>query len=192
MFSIKQINQKESPDKSSTSLLHVELAQVHRQTKFTWTIPVSWLNNILAQCEYPVWGISGQCDVTFTSETQGLHLQGMVHFVGETECATCLSKLKLDLCAHIDTFMQPADSAEDTQDELTPEDLNVEYYQGTTLILDDMVTDSILLELPMHPRCERACKKINGLVTVEELEQRESTVDPRLQALANIKLSKES
>ena len=181
-----------TPDNQNRGLLTVEIGRLHRQSAFDWTLPEFWLNDLLSQCEYDLTAGSGHCELSITAESDVIHLIGTVQFTAETECATCLSKLKLDLCAHIDTFMQPADTADNSQDELTPEDLDIEYYSGNTLVLDDLVGDSILLELPMLPRCEVACRKLDCLVTSAELEQKEKTVDPRLKALADIKLSKES
>ncbi|MBN2718699.1 MAG: DUF177 domain-containing protein [Deltaproteobacteria bacterium] len=189
---MKSTAQNSAPRSLSSGMLTVETGQLERQSEFAWLLPVSWLQNILNQCEYDVTGISGECRALFSNASGTLHLTGTIRFSVETECATCLSKLKLDLCAHIDTFMQPADTADNSQDELTPEDLDIEYYTGTTLELEGLVSDSILLELPMIPRCDGTCRKIDGLVTAAELEQKEQTVDPRLKALADIKLSKES
>jgi uncharacterized metal-binding protein YceD (DUF177 family) len=174
------------------NLFTIDVTRIVQQSEFDWQLPQSWLAGLLSQCEYPVEAISGRFSGTIKPDADMHRLQGTLDFKVETECATCLSKLKLDLCAHIDTFMQPASKAIDSREELTSDDLEIEYYDGPNLVLDELIGDSILLELPMIPRCENACRKIDGLVTAAELDQIEQTVDPRLKALANIKLSKEN
>jgi uncharacterized metal-binding protein YceD (DUF177 family) len=187
-----EISHNRDSERLPSDLFVIDVTDIPRQSDFEWELPLPWLARLLSQCEYPVEAVSGCFSCSIRPDSDMLRLQGTLELEVETECATCLSKLKLDLCAHIDTFMQPASMATDPRDEVTSEDLEIEYYDGTMLVLDDLIGDSILLELPMIPRCETACRKIDGLVTAAELDQIEQTVDPRLEALANIKLSKEN
>ena len=76
----------------------------------------------------------------------------------------------------------------DDDEELTPEDLEREWYSGDTLILDDMIRDAIMLELPMNPRCAKDC---SGVPLQGDEEKNERTIDPRLAPLASILISKE-
>lgn len=172
--------------------MQIGIAEVRQQTVFHWRLAENWLSALLENCEYPVEAICGDCHLVAEPHSRGFRIRGEVQFKAKTDCNVCLNKVILDLSADIDTFMQPADAAEETQDELTPKDLDTEYYTGSTIVLDEFIGDSILLELPMIPKCNGPCQKRKGLVTADELEQRESTVDPRLRALADIQLSKES
>lgn len=182
----------ENADANSLFILDVTKLQPNDSMRFVLT--EQWLSELLSQCEYKIFSSNATCELNITKNNNGISIQGPVHFRIETNCGTCFNKLKLDLSAHIDTFMQPHDgtSADVVEKELTPEDLATEIYFGSTIILDELIGDSILLELPLFPRCNGSCKPVKGLVTAEQVEQRASTVDPRLAALADIKLSKES
>ncbi|MBN2341287.1 MAG: DUF177 domain-containing protein [Deltaproteobacteria bacterium] len=171
------------------ALFKIDVLQLHRPQVFNWVLSQEWTNALLSQCEYPVEAVSGKCTLNAAPTDSGIQLTGAVRFQIKTDCNTCLNKLLLDLSAHIDTFMQPAEAADVLQEEWTPEDLDIEYYTGNTIVLDEFIGDSILLELPMIPRCSGTCRKIKGLMTADELEKQKSTVDPRLRALADIKLS---
>src|SRR4030065_464925 len=44
--------------------------------------------------------------------------------------------------------------------ELTPEDLDREFFTGDRIVLDDLVREQLILEAPMQPLCRQDCPGI--------------------------------
>jgi uncharacterized metal-binding protein YceD (DUF177 family) len=152
-------------------------------------IPLRWLAAELAACEYPVEPISALVSVTLEASSGGVLVRGRARVRADVECGICLAKTALDLDPEIGAFLMPRpDGLEEDDDlELTPEELDREWYVGDRVVLDELIRDGIMLELPMTPRCAGPCADPVGVVT----EPTQPTVDPRLAPLASIKLSKE-
>ena len=75
--------------------------------------------------------------------------------------------------------------------ELTPEDLLRDFYSGDTIVLDDVVREHLLLEVPIQPLCSEDCPGIPVPATVAgpaDLSRDPSApgVDPRLAPLMNL------
>lgn len=157
-------------------------------------IPLGWLGAELAACEYPLTPLSGAVDLVAERSSGGVLVRGRAHVRVETDCGICLARTALDLTPSFGAFLMPrperVDGLDDGTDddlELTPEELEREWYVGDRIVLDELIRDGIMLELPMTPRCAGPCA-----VPVEVIaEPSQTTVDPRLAPLASIKLSKE-
>ena len=164
-----------------------ELAKGPR--KVDRAIPLGWLNAELAACEYPVEPTSAVVSLTLERNSGGVLVRGEARVRAEVECGICLAKTALDLNPAVGAFMMPRPDGleEDEELELTPEELDREWYVGNRIVLDELIRDGIMLELPMTPRCAGPCAEQPSVVT----ETTQPTVDPRLAPLASIKLSKE-
>jgi uncharacterized metal-binding protein YceD (DUF177 family) len=66
------------------------------------------------------------------------------------------AKVKLNIC------VSPRTSAAALPEELelTPEDLDRDFYDGLDISLDDVVRESLILEVPMKPLCSETCTGI--------------------------------
>jgi uncharacterized protein len=156
---------------------------------FDCDIPLDWLSAELAACEYRVEPSSGRLVAEAIEADAGVLVRGEATARVKTECGTCLAQLQLDLTAPLSAFLMPraeADAAARDED-LTPEDLEREWFDGPEIVLDEIVRDSIVLELPMTPRCDGECRG----EAIAHLVKSENRIDPRLAPLAGIKLSKE-
>jgi uncharacterized metal-binding protein YceD (DUF177 family) len=157
-------------------------------TTFDCDIPLSWLAAELKSCEYTVEPVRARLDAVVSLADSGVLVRGEAAARVRTECGTCLAEIHLDLIAPLSAFLMPRPmGAEDLDAELTPEDLEREWYDGDRFALDGLVRDGIMLELPMTPRCEGACR---GEALVH-LARKKEKIDPRLAPLANIRLAKE-
>jgi uncharacterized protein len=157
-------------------------------TTFDCDIPLSWLAAELEACEYPIEPESARLNAVVSLADSGVLVSGKAAARVRTECGTCLDEIHLDLIAPIGAFLMPRPSgAEIIDEELTPEALEREWYDGDRFALDGLVRDGIMLELPMTPRCEGACRG----EAVAHLAQKKEKIDPRLAPLARIRLAKE-
>lgn len=169
---------------------------------YSFVLSASWLDKMLEGT-----GIHGD-----TSERPGevqVHAQRngreiLVHGRAKArliaECGRCLKGLPLDIEADVGTLYAPADTAHAPRasqcddDDLSIEDADREVYTGDKVEIDDLVRDSLLLELPMQPRCEQgwACPNIDlpeHLRAAEGVSTKgfgEGHVDPRLLPLKKL------
>jgi uncharacterized protein len=155
---------------------------------FDCDIPLPWLAAELEACEYPVVPLRAHLDAVVASADSGVLVRGEATARVKTECGTCLDEVVLDLTAPLSAFLMPRTGGTEGPDaELTPEELEREWYDGDRFALDDMVRDGIVLELPMTPRCEGACRG----EAVAHLASERKRIDPRLASLASIRIVKE-
>lgn len=152
-------------------------------------IPQGWLASELADCEYPVEPIAGRVSLDLERCSGGVLVRGHVSTRIRVECGICLANSALELEPEISCFMRPRSAQGDATEnpELTPEDLEREWYEGDTIVLDELVRDAIMLELPMNPRCASDCAGLEEHPAAAPIRE----IDPRLAPLASIKLPKE-
>jgi uncharacterized protein len=83
-------------------------------------------------------------------------------------------------------------SEEDGEYVFSPDEADVAPYDGDTVVLDDVVKDEILLEIPMIPLCSEDCPGISppaaeATVSAAKAESEADHIDPRLLPLLELK-----
>lgn len=147
------------------------------------------LGERLQHCEYDATPLSANVNLRLELCGGGVALKGHAEARIQAQCSTCLADTIVDIFSPISAFlMQRPGELEQIDDiELTPEDLEKEWYEGDTVSLDPIVFDAVLLEMPMNPKCSSTCP---GIATgISNDKQKE--IDPRLAPLANLKIKKE-
>ncbi len=104
-------------------------------------------------------------------------------------CVRCLEDASVDVNAEVGTLyiarganLRPAPD----EDELSPEELSREFFDGDVIELDDVVREHILLEVPMQPLCREDCPGIDVPAHVRPPADFGKERDPRLAALGEI------
>ena len=112
-------------------------------------------------------------------------VRGHVKAKVEVPCARCLKMARVPIEVDLTVLMVPTEGAseEDPEEDEAPDLVT---YDGQTVVLDDLVRDEILLGIPMIPLCSEDCP---GMSTGPRKEA--APLDPRLEPLRRIKLSKE-
>lgn len=162
-------------------------------------VPAAWLDRVLGTPEIrAVPGCDGR--VTFFASLSGsdVLVRGRLRASVVTPCARCLEDARVDIDAELTAlfikatpgFTRPLDAAlsqtADQDDEL---ELDREVYSGDTVVLDDLVREQIVVEIPMQVRCSDACPgvevpaHVRGTSDPTSAEQA-SDLDPRLAPLA--------
>ncbi len=107
------------------------------------------------------------------------------------ECARCLGDAPLHVHAEIAVLLSPAGADAQPQEiELEREDLDRASFAGNEVVLDELVREHLLLELPMQPLCSPDCK---GIGVPEHLKPKPEDfgepggVDPRLLPLQKLR-----
>jgi uncharacterized protein len=152
-------------------------------------IPVAGLAERLQYCEYEAIPESGRVRLEIALVGDGVLVRGGIEACIQTQCGTCLADTVVNLTPEVNAYLMPKPTAaeEIECDELTPEDLEKEWYEGDKIVLDGLLYDSIMVEMPMNPKCGDSCR---GLLTEAPMDD-EKQIDPRLAPLAKIIAEKE-
>jgi uncharacterized protein len=90
---------------------------------------------------------------------QDIRVQGRLATSVESFCARCLEPLTQEVKREFDLLYRPQ-GADAGRDEISVTDAEAEisYYEGEGILLDDVVREQILLEVPLKLTCREDCK----------------------------------
>lgn len=91
-----------------------------------------------------------------------IRIQGNLNVSMETTCDRCLETTKFPIDNEFDLVYMPATEASGgrMEEEIGRDGMEVGYYEGNGLALNDILREVILLALPMRLTCDEACKGI--------------------------------
>lgn len=120
-----------------------------------------------------------------------IRIHGRLHTALEICCDRCLEPTHRSADADFDLFYRPMQTiAVSTEVEITDEDLDVGFYEGNGLLLEDAVKEQVLLTLPMknvcRPDCAGLCPQCGQNRNLGECACDKRAADPRWAALGNI------
>lgn len=129
-----------------------------------------------------------------TPEDDRYFIQGDVKGRVQVECGRCLAPIEVAVTAAcaIDVVPLPDEVSGEEKGALGRGELEVMFYSGPTLDLDDVVREQLLLNIPMRTLCREGCL---GLCPVCGKNRNEapcgcsepSVVDPRLEGLRKLR-----
>jgi len=77
----------------------------------------------------------------------------------ELACSRCLETFTAPVAADFDLLLVPGPpSATAADEELSPDDLDLDYYTGEIVDLESLLREQIILMLPLKPLCDETCK----------------------------------
>ncbi len=77
----------------------------------------------------------------------------------ELQCARCLDPIAQQLHGDFDLLFRPhAVDADSSERAITEEETEIGYYDGSGLLLEDVVREQVLLSLPSRTLCQDNCK----------------------------------
>lgn len=86
-------------------------------------------------------------------------VQGQLSAAVPQVCGRCLEPFSFRVAADVNTRFAPRPIGRSEEEmELTPEDLEVDFYTDDLLDLDRLVQTETTLRLPMKPLCEAGCR----------------------------------
>jgi uncharacterized protein len=90
-----------------------------------------------------------------------IRLQGNLQVTVEAPCDRCLEPVSLPLHSPFDLVYMPAsETLEGGEDEIDEAAVEVGFYEGNGLQLNDVLREVVLLALPMQLVCHEGCKGI--------------------------------
>lgn len=126
-----------------------------------------------------------------------VRVKGRVYTELQTECDRCLGLASFPIDAPFDLFYRPAESADTGEEEVAIDEGEAEmgFYEMPGLVLEDILREQVLLQLPMQRVCREDCK---GICPVCGANRNESGChcegklgDDRWNALKDLKLNVE-
>jgi uncharacterized metal-binding protein YceD (DUF177 family) len=129
-------------------------------------------------------------------------VRGKGHAELAVPCARCLEEVPVEVSFPFDLLFlpqskQPKVASKNTEIELKADDLDVDFYKGEELDLDEVAREQLLLALPANSVCSESCQGLCPRCGHNRNEGAcscapEEIVDPRLAKLAKFMPSGES
>jgi len=173
---------------------------------FVFALDESWLERVLA--DTGVHGDTSQGPGAVEVHAQRNGREILVHGHARarliTECARCLKGLPLEVECDLAALYAPTSESDaraagrhqdDEDDDIDPDEPDREFYTGDHVVIDDLVRDYLLLELPMQPKCDLGWECPNLDVPAEMRTPEgvhsagsfgEGAIDPRLAPLMKL------
>ena len=77
----------------------------------------------------------------------------------ELQCSRCLTRFPKDIEASINVVYHPVEELRgEDKHEVKEDELDMGFYKGDELDIDELVAEQIILSVPMKPLCSESCK----------------------------------
>lgn len=121
-----------------------------------------------------------------------IRLQGHLRTKVEVTCARCLEPIRLPVDKEFDLYYRPVHSiVREEEVQIDEAELEIGFYHGNGLLLEDALKEQILLELPMkslcRPDCRGLCPQCGQNRNVAPCDCRPPAREDRWAALAQFK-----
>ncbi len=149
---------------------------------YSFELKPDWVEEAVLDTEYSAATNIGTVSVDIRLVEQDVVVTGRFKAPLSAICGRCNSRVEFEVASKLSAYICPAASQADLPPELelTPEDLERDYYEGEEVSLDALVRETILLEAPSQPRCEGDC-------SLDLPEPTEIKRESPLSALLNLK-----
>ncbi len=98
-------------------------------------------------------------EVHLSKHGQDILVRGNLAGQIELACSRCLEPFTAPAAIEFDLLLVPGPvHATAAKEELSPEDLDLDYYTGEIVDLESILREQIILMLPLKPLCDEACK----------------------------------
>jgi uncharacterized protein len=180
-----------------------ELDAAGRQ--YLFPVRAAWIRGVLEDGEATAAGPDGELDVRASKSGNDVVIHGTLRAELQAPCARCLEPVQLHIDHPVSVLMVPTShqgpspraksgvlrraSAEAAGEEyeFAAEEADTLPYDGQTVLLDDLVRDELVLDVPMIPLCSDDCPGIRpppelavAARGTDDADEPPSHVDPRL------------
>jgi uncharacterized protein len=151
---------------------------------FDFAIQTAWIDKTLGDTEVTAGGRAGSFVGLAQKSGEGVLVQGHLSAELSVPCARCLGPVPLRVETDLTLLFTERPAIKIAGADEDEADSGRETFTGETIVLDGVVREHLLLEVPMQPHCadpscvDRWEKAANGS---------EPTGDPRLAGLAALK-----
>jgi len=107
----------------------------------------------------------------------------------ELQCSRCLKDFRQDLDIPVNVVYHPVEDVAGARHALKDDELDLGFYQGDELDLQELLKEQILLNKQMKPLCSESCKgicpKCGKDLNTGQCNCSLKEIDPRLEVLKN-------
>jgi len=160
-------------------------------TDWNFAIRTDWLAFALADTELKAGTEDGRFTVHAQRSGMDVLVQGHIDAQVAATCARCLGDVPIGVDLALTALYSPEHMRPKDSDEIDVrlDEVNRDYYSGSEVVLDPMVRELLLLEVPMKPLCSKTCE---GIAIPEHLRPPEevfggSAPDARFAPLLKLK-----
>ncbi len=110
----------------------------------------------------------------------------------QVPCARCIEPVEIPLAAEFDLIFRPLGADADVPERsITASETEIGYYQGDSLLLEDVLREQVLLSLPVRtlckPDCKGLCPRCGANRNLQPCSCDEGPSDPRWEALTDLR-----
>jgi len=117
-------------------------------------------------------------------------INGRVKTEMKFQCSRCLQDFDRDLDIPVSVVYHPIDEMHLERHELKDDEMDMSFYKGDVLDLQDMLEEQIMLNMQMKPLCDENCKgicpKCGRDLNVDVCHCENKETDSRLEVLKNL------
>ena len=166
---------------------------------YVFALDQAWLDHAFEGTGVRGDAAHGEGEVAVHAQRNGREIlvHGKAHARLITECGRCLKDLPLSVACDLAALYAPSPTGsiypaqhghEDEEDDADPGQPDREFYSGEQVVIDELVRDYLLLELPMQPSCDLGWEcpnlevpaEMRGAEGVHSQSTGEDHIDPRL------------
>jgi uncharacterized protein len=97
--------------------------------------------------------------VNLSKHGHDILIRGSLSGQMELACSRCLGSFAAPAAIDFDLLLTPASAnARAADEELSPTDLDLDYYTGESVDLESLLREQIILMMPLKPLCDETCK----------------------------------
>jgi len=98
-------------------------------------------------------------EVHLSQHGQDILVRGSIEGQLQLACSRCLEPFAAPAAIEFDLLLVPGPvHATAAKEELSPDDLDLDYYTGEIVDLENILREQIILMLPLKPLCDEGCK----------------------------------
>ena len=160
--------------------------------EYRFTVRPTWIRGQLEEHEASATERDGSVVVRASKSGHDVVVNGKLEAELSIPCARCTEPFKLPIKTDIAVLYAQAaklKTPDKNEYEFSAEEADTLPFDGETVVLDDLVRDEILLEIPMIPLCSETCPGMGTPPGTEEKAQ-EKGIDPRLAPLMAFRAKK--
>ncbi len=130
--------------------------------EWSFAIGTDWLSSALAGTELKPTGHEGSLQVHAQRNGRDVLVQGQITAAMVAPCARCLGDVAIDVDSPVASLFIPEHTRPSAGEEIEIrlDEMNRDYYGGSEIVLDSMVREHLLLEVPMKALCSDDCEGI--------------------------------
>ncbi len=152
-----------------------------------YAVRPAWVRGALEGHEASAGESDGNLVIRASRSGRDVVVRGAVDVALELPCARCLERFRFPVHSDLSVLFVPradlrAAAGDDDEAELTEEEANTLPFEGDTVVLDELVRDELLLEIPMIPLCSETCPGMSPAPDAAPAPEPQP-LDPRLAPL---------